>query len=505
MKRLALPVIFAEVMSLAGAMAAPGAGTTASFTEETLAVPLLGKVSVYMPQPIENARGAVLFISGDGGWNLGVVEMARRIAPRAIVAGLSLPAWRRIAKSNARACWYPAGELESIAQAVQKSCKLPRYLPPILIGYSSGATMVYGALAQAPPESFAGAVSLGFCPDLEVARPICGHRSWKPSYDERKHRSFLPARADLAPASTGGARWIALQGEADQVCDAASTSRFVGEIPHARLVMLPKVGHGFSVPRNWGAAFDGAVESLLAASAAFDTAPEAARRDVPIGSRSGIGAGLEALGLPLRVQWPDGARQAIVFVSGDGGWAEIDQQIASGLAEAGVAVVGFNALRYFWQPKSPDQFLSDLARLIATIPEETRVYAGGYSFGAEVTAASLTRGGGDRAGPLSRIAGLVLVAPSAFAAFEISPLDWIHTSGVPTDYPVRKALAESSGPLVLCLEPSDEPDSGCPSEPTGSVRREVLPGGHHFGGDFAGITSRILSFLEAAAPEAPRK
>ena len=491
MRRRALPPILAGALLLCGASSrleassAAGAGAPAAFTEEKLAVPLLGKVTVYRPQPVENTRGVVLFVSGDGGWNLGVVEMARRIAPRAIVAGLSMPAWRKVAERKAGACWYPAGELESIAQAVQKSCKLPRYLPPILIGYSSGATLVYAALAQAPPESFAGAVSLGFCPDLEVARSVCGHRGWKPSYDDRKRRSLLPALTDLAPAPSGEAK-------ADKVCDAASTSKFVGEIPRARLVMLPKVGHGFSVPRNWSAAFDDAVGHLLAISAAFDTAPDVARHVVRSGTPEKTEAALAESGLPLRVEWPDGARQAIVFVSGDGGWAEIDQQIAAGLAGADVVLTTGGANLSF----------STTAHVIRAIPAETRVFAGGYSFGAEVMAASLATGDWDRAGPLSRIEALALVAPGAFAAFEVSPLDWLRASGPPSDYPVREALARSTGPAVLCLRPSDDSDSGCPDEPTGNVRRAVLPGGHHFGGDFAGITARILEFMRSARPEA---
>ncbi len=44
---------------------------------------------------------------------------------------------------------------------------------PILVGYSSGATLVYATLAQAPVGTFKGALSLGFCPDLEWRMPLC--------------------------------------------------------------------------------------------------------------------------------------------------------------------------------------------------------------------------------------------------------------------------------------------------------------------------------------------
>jgi len=34
-------------------------------------------------------------------------------------------------------------------------------------------------------------------------------------------------------------------------CDAAKTKAFVGQVPNARNVDLPKVGHGFGVFKNW--------------------------------------------------------------------------------------------------------------------------------------------------------------------------------------------------------------------------------------------------------------
>lgn len=83
-----------------------------------------------------------MFISGDGGWNLGVIDMARRLASRAIVIGLSYPALRKAAVTR-RDCWYPAADLEQISHSAQKQLGLAPYIPPILIGYSSGATLVY--------------------------------------------------------------------------------------------------------------------------------------------------------------------------------------------------------------------------------------------------------------------------------------------------------------------------------------------------------------------------
>jgi type IV secretory pathway VirJ component len=482
--------VAALLSAVSAAPTAPPRGTA----EEKIRVPLFGEVSVYRPEPVQRARGVILFVSGDGGWNLGVVDMARRSAPRAIVVGLSMRAWQKAAEKSLGRCWYPAGELESIAQAVEKTYRLPRYVPPVLVGYSSGATVVYGVLAQAPDGTFAGAVSLGFCPDLEVARPLCGRESFKPEYDPKKRRSLLPARPDLGANPRGGPAWIALQGDIDQVCDPAGTRRFVEQIPAAKLVWLLKVGHGFSVPRRWGAEYDAAVESLLDPSGPWAEPPRRVPASPP---PEEIGRRLEALGLPLEVEWPEGAQEAIVFVSGDGGWAELDREVSAALVARGIAVVGWNSLRYFWSAKTPETFRADLARVVAALPDDVRLFAGGYSFGAEVVPAALAPGGADLPAPLGRIGGLVLLAPGPFATFEVSPLDWIRTDDRASPYPVRGPLETGIGRPVLCLEPSSGEDSGCPSKPGPGVRRESLPGGHHFGGEFAALAGRMLEFLRA--------
>jgi type IV secretory pathway VirJ component len=457
--------------------------SAAATVVERVTLPGFGAVSVYRPEPVENARGIVLFVSGDGGWNLGVVDMARRLAPRAIVAGLSMPSWQKSAERHPGRCWYPAGELEQAAQALEKRYRLPRYVAPILVGYSSGATVVYGALAQAPATTFAGAVSLGFCPDLEVARPLCGSGDWMPSYDHAKHRGWLSERRDLVPP------WHVLQGSIDQVCAPEATAAFAKAIPSARLVWLEKVGHGFGVPSRWGKALDDAVSSMLEPESLFGA---------PVSTSP---TRFDDLGLPLVVSWPDGAREALVFVSGDGGWADLDRTVAAELAARGIAVVGWNALRYFWKAKTPERFRADLERLVGSIPDGVKVFAGGYSFGAEVVPVALAEA--KQGGAMSRIAGLVLLEPGPYATFEVSPLDWIGKGDGPIDHPVAAALSRLGGLPILCVDGASDRDSGCHTVGATGLVHEEIPGGHHFGGAFDELARRIEAFTRSGPNGGP--
>ena len=466
----------------------------ASFVEETTRIPLLGNVPVYRPDPVSRSRGLILFISGDGGWKLGVVPMAQRLAGKALVVGIPMTSWREQTEKHAESCWYPAGELEAMAQAVEKVYKFPHYLPPILVGYSSGATVVYGALAQAPAGTFAGGVSLGFCPDLGVKRPICSRGSWKPSYDPKKKISLLPDHAELKPGLGGAPSWIALQGQVDQVCSPQEVDQFVATVPSAKVVRLPKVGHGFGVLKNWGEAFDRAVATYLEPETAWSPPRRTEPPSAPNLAPDEIRKRLASLDLPLVVSWPRDAGDVLIFVSGDGGWMELDREVASRLHTAGVAVVGWSTLRYFWEAKKPAEFSADLGRVVEALPDPLRVFAGGYSFGAEVVPVCLAadRSGG---GSLARLVGLILVGPGPYADFEVSPLDWIFTNSTPTRFPVATALEKERQRPILCIESSASGPSGCPKGKQPNLHRVRLPGSHHFGGDYATLAAKIVEFI----------
>jgi type IV secretory pathway VirJ component len=471
------------------------AASPSATVEETKSLPGFGDVAIYRPRDLANARGVVLFVGGDGGWKLGVVDMARRLDEHAIVAGLSMPAWQKRVEAHAGSCWYPAGELEVAAQALEKIYRLPRYVPPILAGYSSGATVVYGALAQAPPTTFRGAVSLGFCPDLEVKRKFCGTKAWRPGWDDKKKQSWLQEFPDMTEREGGGTKWIALQGMIDQVCAPPQTVTFVGKVPHSKVVSLEKVGHGFSVPSRWGAAFDRSIAEMLEARSVLDPVPHTVRQDPVLKSPEEVTAKLEALDLPLEVVWPPGARSVVIFVSGDGGWADLDQSVANRLASRGIAVVGWSSLRYFWLGKTPQGFAQDLARVVRALPQDVSVFAGGYSFGAETVPIVVAAAADPE---LKRMAGLTLLGPGAYAAFEVSPLDWVRTSTQATSHPVGPAIERAARP-VLCVSSEDDADSGCPAGPFPGYTRAVVAGGHHFGSDYDDLASRIAAFVSANA------
>src|SRR5919108_4336596 len=154
------------------ANATPTTGINVDATSDSLAFGRFGTVALY--RRTEHPSSVALFVSGDGGWNLGVVGMAQELASMdVLVVGIDIRDYRAALARASEACSYPAAEFEALSQYVQKRLGFARYTPPVLVGYSSGATLVYATLAQAPPNTFRGAISLGFCPDLLLSRPLC--------------------------------------------------------------------------------------------------------------------------------------------------------------------------------------------------------------------------------------------------------------------------------------------------------------------------------------------
>jgi type IV secretory pathway VirJ component len=462
--------VAAAVVALALARSA-----AAGDPSETLTVPGFGKVAVYAPSGSPDQ--VVLFVSGDGGWNLGVVSMAERVRDLgALVVGIDIRAFLRGLEASKR-CAYPAGSLEELSRAVQRRHRLPAYKRPILVGYSSGATLVYAALAAAPPETFAGAISLGFCPDLEIHNAPCRQRGLAFA------KKAKGVGYDLEPFAGLIVPWTVLQGEADVVCEAGATRAFVAATGSARLVSLPRVGHGFSVARNWEPQFVEAYRAIASVEAPDNATP-------------GLRTGIEDLGL-VEVPASGGVDRGAmaVILTGDGGWADIDKSVAAGLAAAGVPAVGWSSLRYYWTPRTPEEAATDLARIVehyATAWKKERVLLVGYSFGADVLPFLVNRLPAPARG---RVHGVTLLALSGAAEFEFHVSDWL--GGGRGSRPTAPEVARMTVP-VTCVHGSDEEDSACLTLAKGArVRVMSVGSGHHLGGDYPRLVELILGSLAA--------
>ncbi|MEO5561452.1 MAG: hypothetical protein ABIO49_15930 [Dokdonella sp.] len=216
-----------------------------------------GEVALYKPKV--PSRGLALFASGDGGWNLGVTDMAHQAAALGYwVAGFSTPQYLKGLDAGAGPCSDADGALARLGESLVRELKLPLDTHPVIIGYSSGATVTYTALAADKGNYFGGGISLGFCPDLLIHRAFCPSRGGLTQHWQQKPPTWVFDKRETVEVP-----WRILQGESDQVCDPKFAGDFAAGQKASKAVMLPKVGHGFGVPKNWMPQYVQSVRELL--------------------------------------------------------------------------------------------------------------------------------------------------------------------------------------------------------------------------------------------------
>ena len=345
------------------------------------------------------------------------------------------PFYRRLAAQDGR-CTYGPGAFENLARYLQAFEQVPGYMLPMVAGAGPTSSYVQALLSQAPAGTFAA--GLGLAPQPLVLKP--------PPCAPNAVAAALP-EASGVHAATGPAQaatpWIAVPASgstSDPMLQFARAFRQVGErqaapgAPPAELGNLPIV-------------------------------------EVPASRAGG---------------------RLAVLLSGDGGWAGIDKSLGAAFAARGVAVAGFDSLRYFWGARTPEELAADLDRVIryyAAHWGRSEVLLVGYSQGADVLPFAL-----NRLPPATRasVRLTALLGPGQKASFEFHLSNWIGPGG---DRPIAPEALKLAAADTLCIYGLDEKDSLCPELSPGHARAMPLKGGHHFGGDYDALAGLILDAL----------
>src|SRR5690606_13984631 len=91
---------------------------------------------------------------------------------------------------------------------------------------------------------------------------------------------------------------------------------------------------------------------------------------------------LASFRLPLSAAWTARPRAVLILMSDAHGLRADDHRLAASLAADGVPVLTVDALRYFWQRRSPRDVAFELKRLMGALQSlEVPVLVGGTGFG----------------------------------------------------------------------------------------------------------------------------
>ncbi len=284
---------------------------------------------------------------------------------------------------------------------------------------------------------------------------------------------FCPGQpsSTVAASSALGAPWYALQ-HRNAGCTPAAVVRALNAVPNTHLTWLATSQTSDLAP----AVEFGALLQWLDPGIAGQGKASATLRGIPL------------IELPVVH-----ARRMVVFLSGDGGWAAFDRGVASALNAVGIAVLGWDSLSYFWQPRPPTVLARDLARVIDEFGARWHVQSvvvAGFSFGASSLPFAVN---GLPAAVRARIEKVVMLGPTPTTSFEFRLSQWLGSDTGDT-VAVAPEIAKLAPLAVWCVRGEDDTEAACP--PLAPPSRVVsLPGDHHFNGDYAALAQLIAAPL----------
>jgi type IV secretory pathway VirJ component len=417
----------------------------------------MGELRLYVPAAAP--RAFVFLYSDASGWDDQDDATARELLDRgAYVAGVDLTAYLQGLRASPDGCHYLISEVEALSKELQHQLGAATYRSPILAGYGAGGTLAYAALAQSPAATVASAVAFDPAPKLRTHVPLCEGAPARPivgggfSYGPKKE---LPGKLRIAARK-----------------DDPATDFLVSRIPKAMLVTIdptaPRVADMASLVLTERPGDEPAVPEDLS--------------DLPL--------------IELPAARPP--KFLAVFLSGDGGWRDIDKQVAEQLASGDVAVIGIDTLRYFWTHKDPARIAGDVERILwkyLPLWHIDRVALIGYSFGADVLPATV-----NRLSPEARakIVQVSMLAIGTRTRFEVHVTEWLgaEEDGPEEGEPIAPEVAKLDPAMLQCFTGEDDAESLCRTEAFAKAEHVDTSGGHHFDGDYPKLAEKIREGLE---------
>ena len=195
---------------------------------------------------------------------------------------------------------------------------------------------------------------------------------------------------------------------------------------------------------------------------------------------------LQHFDLPLTAAWSSHPCGMLVLLSPARGWREADEALSRRLADAGIHVVGIDALQSFWQRRSPRDVALELQRLTDALASTgLPVYVGGREFGAETMAVAAEMMPSNH-----QVAGVVLVDPGPTAFFEVEPPALALRPLGPSEWSTRAAVQQLDRP-TLCVTHAPSPAARLCE----SLARRGQATHARSGADVSALAHTIASFI----------
>lgn len=450
-------IIFPLTILLLGINAISGE----ELSEDSLTVLRFGKVYTYKQTGIP--ANIIIMISGDGGWNNGMAEFAKSFTEkRSLVVGVDIVRYYKDLRPRKDDCYSVASDFIELATATERKYGFTGYVPPVIMGYGSGASLVYGILAQARPGVFIGGISLGFNREIDLPKKLC-------QTNGLSEKVLSPGKSYLLlPDTRLGNQWIVIQGKKDKVCNFDSVALFVKKTGDAELIALAETGHYFSkhddfMPQ-WKAAYNNLIEKFQTSQPLTLTTGKFSNFPINI----------------IREKTPLPNAPIALFFSGDGGWFGFEQNISEKVGAYGIPTIGIDTKKYFWNRKTPEKCASDMAEILNFYSREwgkNQFIIIGYSQGAEVIPFLVSRFPEQLR---TKVLSVVMLSPETTTDFEIHITNMIGLGSRQNTYNVIDEIRKLPKMNILSIY-GDGERTTMPELLKNTLSKVVfIPGDHHY-------------------------
>lgn len=367
-------------------------------------------------------------------------------------------------------CMDLAAPLAQLQGLVEQRYPQLAGLHPLVMGRGEAAALSFIALAQAPAKTFHSAIAVDFCPTQTLPRSFCPQRAWS-------------GQAGVAPSQALGASVYVFQTPAlaaSGACDLAASEQFLQAVPSVKLSQARGGADDWlevDALLNW---LDPRLTSQALSAQNDDDSPVI---EVPA----------------------EGAKKAdyfVVLLTGDGGWAQLDKELAQYFSAQGINVLGFDSLSYFWRKRTPEETAADISTLISSYQhkwQKQQVVLMGYSFGADVLPFVV---GNLPKEQQAMVSHMVLLGLSRYAHFEFYLTNWLSSETRTSPFATEDALKAVPSIAGLCVQGAEDKESICSQLQQPNIKSVTLPGDHHYDEDYPSLARIILAALTGRSGEA---
>jgi type IV secretory pathway VirJ component len=416
-------------------------------------------------------------------------------------------------------CLNIANKLTAISKDLQSHFKLDDDELPILVGSDGSSAVVYAALAQAGEHKFHAAVSINLTPQLTTDSPLCEQQTfakvdgkqWQLTAVKRLPTSFYIFQDDASTAASVDhsftdnisnvkltivdskkqpavaeaiqiLQWLDPR-LADQISSDASDSDLplievpVNEVPVSEVPVSEEPAS--ESPTNEATITQKSIDSTQQTNEQLNKklVSEKSANEKSANEKSANKNTTDSIA---------------VIITGDGGWAEIDKNIAKNLAQKGIPAVALDSLSYFWKARSPEETAKDIETVITQYLEKwnkKNVILIGYSFGADAlpfVANNL------RVETQRKISLIALLGMGKTAAFEFRLSSWMDADTNSDRLPLLPEIAKMTWANSICIYGIDDPAANCKPTAEFGVKIISMSGDHHFDEKYDELVQHII-------------